>query len=109
MHACVCVWVGLYQSYPDKHVELRFASLLQRLKLNLARLADVQVVDGRPASVPAGGGTTQQVQWVARQGVALSAMSRCDFSARIHSAPRALSRGIYQDRYIDEVDVCFVQ
>lgn len=57
--ACVrdCVYK---QSYPDKHVQLGFASLLQRLKLNLARVADIQVVDSRPAPVPAGSGTTHE-------------------------------------------------
>lgn len=40
-------------AHPDKHIQLRFAPLLQLFYLDLARVANVQVVDSRSPSVPA--------------------------------------------------------
>lgn len=41
------------ESYPDEHVQLVFTPLFQFLDLNLARVANVQVVDSRAPSVSA--------------------------------------------------------
>lgn len=38
--------------YPNKHVQLSLTPLLQLLNLHLTRVADVQVVDSRPSSIP---------------------------------------------------------
>ncbi len=40
--------------HPDKHVQLSLAPFLQFFHLNLARVADVQVVDSWSPSIPAG-------------------------------------------------------
>lgn len=42
------------KAYPDKHVQLWLAPLLQFFYLDLARVANVQVVDSWSSSVPAG-------------------------------------------------------
>lgn len=44
-------------AYPDKHVQLLLTPFLQLFYLSLARVADIQVVDSRSPSVPAGNST----------------------------------------------------
>lgn len=63
-------WVG---AYPDKHVQLLLTPFLQFFYLSLARVADIQVVDSRSPSVPAGNSTykltryfSQRNRWIWR-------------------------------------------
>lgn len=42
------------KTYPNKHVQLGLASFLQFFYLNLARVANIQVVDSWSSSVPKG-------------------------------------------------------
>lgn len=43
-----------WKAYPDKHVKLRFTPFLKFFYLHLACMTNIQVVDSRPPSIPAG-------------------------------------------------------